>query len=357
MRQSTKCFFPSLGREEQENIIQCLKSGNLGFGKEVLEFEKKFKNFSNKSFNIGVSSASAAAYMVFAHLKKRYGVCDVYVPSLAFTSPVWAARQHGHNIIFVDVDDNLLFCAEDYKSKRYPNSSWLRKNVVMPVLYGGVSNIPDFNLVGDEIVVVDSAHCINPKIKSDFTLFSFHSLKPICMSNGGMISCDNEEDMKFFKKYRNFGRENTEYTYDITDEGFNFYLNNLNASIGLAQLDKAEKNIKTRKRNYLEIKSGIFSRIGKFLCHDKHSSYYLSTLILNDPVQEGLISFLEENNIQASYHYPPLHMTKFYKRKIAPLENTEKLYKKIINLPIHQNLSDAQLQKLVECVNMYFKEK
>ena len=55
MRQSTKCFFPSLGREEQENIIQCLKSGNLGFGKEVLEFEKKFKNFSNKSFNIGVS--------------------------------------------------------------------------------------------------------------------------------------------------------------------------------------------------------------------------------------------------------------------------------------------------------------
>ena len=348
---------PSLGVEEEKNIVQCLNSGNLGFGKEVIKFEKKFKSFSNKKFNVGVSSASAAAFILFAYLKKKYGVCDVYVPSLAFTSPIWAAKEHGHNIVFVDVDDNLLFCTKDYKSKRYPNSSWLRKSVVLPVLYGGVSNISEFNLVGDEIVVVDSAHCITPKINSDFTLFSFHSLKPICMSNGGMISFNDEEGDDFFKKYRNFGRENIEYTYDISQEGFNFYLNNLNASIGLAQIEKAKKNIQTRKRNYLEVREGIFKRAGRFLDHDENSSYYLSTLILDVGEQKELISFMAKENIQLSLHYPPLHMTKFYKRWASPLKNTERIYKKIINLPIHQNLSDGQLQNIIEYANIYFKER
>jgi perosamine synthetase len=357
VKQSIKCFLPSLGAEEQKSIIECLSSGNLGFGKEVIEFEKKFEKFSNKKFNVGVSSASAAAYILFAYFKRKYGVCDVYVPSLTFTSPVWAAKETGHNIIFVDVDENLLFSAEDYKSKRYPNSSWLRKTIIMPVLYGGVGNIPNFDLIGDEIVVVDSAHSITPKIKSDFIFFSFHSLKPICMSNGGMISCDDEESSEYFRKYRNFGRENIEHTYDITQEGFNFYLNNLNASLGLAQMKKAMKNIQTRKRNYLEIKDGITEKAGHFLKHDKNSSYYLSTLILNEEEQEELSSFMLKHGICSSYHYPPLHKTKFYKRTPVTLKNTEKMYKKIINLPIHQNLSDRQLQDIIECVNAYFKER
>ena len=357
MKQAIKCFRPSIGAEEQKNIYECLQSGELGFGKEVIKFEEGFKNFSNKKFNVGVSSASAAAYILFAYFKRKYGICDVYVPSLAFTSPVWAAKEHGHNIIFVDVDENLLFSCEDYKSKRYPNSTWLRKTIVMPILYGGVSNIPNFDLIGDEIVVVDSAHCITPKIKSDFIFFSFHSLKPICMSNGGMISCNNEESDQYFRKYRNFGRENKEQTYDIIQEGFNFYLNNLNASLGLAQIEKAFKNIQTRKRNYLEIEDTTTEKAGRFLQHDENSSYYLSTLILNKQKQRELINFMSESGIQASYHYPPLHMTKFYKRGPNPLENTEKIYKRIVNLPIHQNLSDGQLNDIVKCVNTFFKEQ
>ena len=58
--------------------------------------------------------------------------------------------------------------------------------------------------MGDEIVVIDSAHCATPNINSDYTFFSFHPYKPICSSDGGMISTDDLESKNYFKNYRKF---------------------------------------------------------------------------------------------------------------------------------------------------------
>ena len=74
-----------------------MQKGELGFGVNVPLFETQFQPFSNKAYNIATNSASAAAFMIFAYLKEKYGVCDIYTPSLAFTSPAWAAKHFGHN--------------------------------------------------------------------------------------------------------------------------------------------------------------------------------------------------------------------------------------------------------------------
>ena len=155
--------------EELEFLNPILQKGELGFGPNVSLFETQFQPFSGKTHNTATNSASAAAFIIFAYLKEKYGVCDVYTPSLAFTSPAWAAKHFGHNLIWVDIDDNLLFDCNDYLNMRTSSSSSKNQTVVMPILYGGVSNINNWKLTGDEIVVVDSAHCVTPTIKSDFT--------------------------------------------------------------------------------------------------------------------------------------------------------------------------------------------
>ena len=104
--------------DELENIIEVIKNGELGFGKNVKSFENVFSFFSKKDYNIATNSASAAAFMIFAYLKEIYGVCDIYTPSLAFTSPAWAAKHFGHNLIFVEVNKNLLFDCEHYFNVR-----------------------------------------------------------------------------------------------------------------------------------------------------------------------------------------------------------------------------------------------
>ena len=326
-----KIFETKIHEDDLNKINQALLKGELGFGSNVLEFEKKFAMFSRKSQNIAVNSASAAAFIIFAFLKEKYGICDVYTTSLGFTSPAWAARHFNHNIIFVDVNEWLLFDIRDYQ-KRKKNSS--RQKVLMPVLYGGVSNIPGFDEeVTDEIVVVDSAHCVTPTIHSDYLFFSFHPYKPICTSDGGMISTDNTEEAKYFRSYRNFGRYSFGPTYDIGQDGFKFYMNNLNATIGLTQLPKYFEAREVRKKNYKKL-----SHSYSLLPQDTLSSYYFATtLVENADIQMASLGL--------SRHYPMLHKTHYFSSN-ETLPVLENIHSKILNLPIHQLLSKEELETL-----------
>jgi len=331
-----KVFESKFTKEELNPVIDVIKKGDLGFGPNVLEFETKFQSFSNKKHNIATNSASAAAFMIFAYLKEKYGICDVYTPSLGFASPAWAAKHFGHNIIWVDINDNLLFDINDYYDKR----KWRCERysdggitpVLMPILYGGVSDIPGFdNIEGGykEIVIADSAHCVTPTIKCDFSFFSFHPYKPICSSDGGMISTDNLNATEYFQNYRNFGRQNINGSYDITQEGFKFYMNNLNATIALVSMKKYQKNLEIRKENYLDL---CYAGLNDVLPHDDSSSYYFATR-LNDKADEF------NKHYQLARHYPLLHKTKFYNsNEDGWLSNTELLHNKIINLPLWTRL-------------------
>ena len=320
-----KVFESNFSKEEINPVIEVIKNGQLGFGSNVLEFEKQFQSFSNKKYNIATNSASASALIIFAYLKEKYGSCDVYTPLLGFTSPAWAAKHFGHNIIWVDINDNLLFDINDYYEKRKLRCERYSDGgitpVLMPILYGGVSDISGFdNIEGgyNEIIIADSAHCVTPTIKSDFTFFSFHPYKPICSSDGGMISTDDLEATKYFQNYRNFGRQNVNNSYNIIQEGFKFYMNNLNASIALASLKKYKKNLEIRKTNYSKLKD--------ILPHDSNSSYYFATKLI------GSANKFNKNN-QLARHYPLLHKTDYFNTGIC-LPNTELLHSHIINLPL-----------------------
>ena len=335
-------FQTKILKEDAEFISEVLQSGNLGYGPTVNEFQNIFSSFSKKKFNIATNSASASAFMIFAYLKERYGVCDIYTTSLGFISPVWAAKHFGHNIIWVDVDDNLLFDIKDYKNKRlkvcerYTDSGI--KPVLMPVLYGGVSTIPGFDTLKNdnynEIVVVDSAHCVTPTIEADFTFFSFHPFKPVAASDGGMISTDDETSVEFFNLYRNFGRQNTGSTYDVIVDGFKFYMNNLNAAIAITQLNRYEENLNVRKNNHSLVEN--LNLNGRLLPHDNNSSYYFATLICEENYVDELYK-----KYPTSKHYPLIHKTTLMSSNVT-LPNTERLHKLILNLPLYdQNLYNS----------------
>ena len=349
-----KSFEPTITKQDIQKVTELLESGNIGFGSNVKVFEDKFSKHSDKKYNIGLNSASAAAYCLFAYLYDKHGSCDVYTPSLGFTSVSWAAEKNGHRVIFVDVDDNLLFDFDSYKELKqdpYIKKGDGNKTILMPVLYGGVSNVPNFNeQVTDEIVVVDSAHCIQPTIESDYIFFSFHPIKPLTMSCGGLLGTDDEEANDYICSYRNFGRENVGDTYDIVNPGFNFYMNNLNATLGLSQLDTCFENIKKRKYNLEYLQKSITLDIGYFTEHDEKSSYYLGTLILNERGSEDLRHKLIKKGCSASFHYPYLHLSQYYNSNIS-LGNLEDLDDRIINLPIHQNLSAIEVSKIVGAIN------
>ena len=133
-----------------------------------------------------------------------------------------------------------------------------------------------------------------------------------------MISTNNLDAAEYFKNYRNFGRQNINGSYDITQEGFKFYMNNLNATIALISLKKYKKDLKIRKENYIKLVD--------VLPHDNNSSYYFATRLNNNANK------FNKNN-QLARHYPLLHKTKYFSTGIC-LPNTELLHSHIINLPL-----------------------
>jgi dTDP-4-amino-4,6-dideoxygalactose transaminase len=325
---SVTLFKTKINDEDVDFISDVIRNGNIGFGDNVNVFEKEFRSFSKKQFNVATNSASASAYMIFAYLMEKFGKCDVYTTSIGFVSPAWSAMHLGHNVIFVDVDDNLLFDINHYKSIKKETG---RKKVLMPVLYGGVSTIQGFENLDDEIVIVDAAHCVTPTIKSDYTFFSFHPLKPIACSDGGMISTDDIESYNFFNLYRNFGRHHIGNTYDVVSDGFKFYMNNLNATIAITQMNRYNQNLDNRKECHILVES--LNLNGRLLPHDSMSSYYFATLICAEDSVEHLLK--EYPTVR---HYPMIHKTKLFDSGIV-LENTEKIHKLILNLPLYdQNI-------------------
>jgi len=335
-----KLFHSKIPSAEFEKVADVLETGILGFGPNVSEFERRFASYSTKTNNIAVNSASAAAFLIFAYLKETYGVCNVYTTPLGFASPAWAAKHFGHNLVFVDLNQQLLMDPDDYKHKRIHTPN-IAKNVVMPVLYGGISTIEDWGLFGDEIVVTDSAHCATPTLRSHFTFFSFHPYKPICTSDGGMISTDNDAAAAYFRSYRNFGRQAQGSSYDLIQNGFKFYMNNLNATLGLISLDRYEEDLAQRKRNLKFITSGCPN--AQFLNHDAQSSYYFGTVIDEDADRK-----LEELGIQRNY--PLLHTTTYFVDE-AILPRAEAIHHKILNIPIHQHLTSRELTTIIEVIN------
>lgn len=327
-----KTFETQLHPHDIQEVVKVLTSGALGFGPNVSLFEGEFRSFSQKKYNVATNSASASAFMIFDFLKSAYGECDVYTTSLGFASPAWAAKHFGHRLVFVDVNDELQFSVKDYKEKRQQRCERYSDGgivpVVMPVLYGGVSNIDGFDAFFDEseyeeIVVVDSAHCVTPTIKSDFIFFSFHPYKPICTSDGGMISTNHPHASDYFRSYRNFGRIPKGNSYDISQSGFKFYMNNLNATLGLTQLARYEENLKIRKLNYDRLLNDFK---GCLMPHDKKSSFYFATTLTIDANDVIL-----NNNL--SRHYPMLHTTSYFKNG-QKLPNLELLHEAILNLPL-----------------------
>jgi len=355
-----KCFEPTLTSKDATRISRLILSGEIGFGDSVKKFENKFAPYSNKKYNIGLNSASAAAYCLFHFLYEKYGSCDVYTPSLGFASVSWAALKNGHSIHFVDVDENLLLDLDSYISIRQENlkkgkTNSQKQSVIMPVLYGGVSNIPGFKKKLEEtswkdIVVVDSAHSVKPEICCDYIFFSFHPAKPLAMSCGGLLGTNDQSASEYIMKYRNFGREQIGDTYDIVSNGFNFYMNNLNAELGLSQLDTCFESVKLRKKNLEYLESKIKPELGYITSHDINSSYYLCTLILNKPQSTYLRQKMRSLHGAASFHYPFLHQTTFFKSEVS-LRKTENLQDRIINLPIHQNLTHTDMNKVADILN------
>ena len=352
-----RLFSPTFDNLEIEKIIQTIKSGFWASGagiKNVSKFENNFKKYTNAKECISVDSGTAALHLAL-------NVTDIYkkevlVPSLTFASTVHAIKYNGGIPVFVDVDQDTL-CID---SVDLENKITSKSKVILPVHFGGypcdMDSLKKISKKNSLIMIEDAAHACGSKYKgkkigslSDFTCFSFHPVKNLSMPKGGAITINkrNKSLKNKLNSLRWCGISNRKKSsYDITELGFNYYMDEISASIGIEQLKKIEKLNKKRfdiaKRYQKEIK------ISEKIPLNKECSYHLYWILVKN--RKKFMDKMYSAGIETGIHYKPVHKMSFYKNKIN-LPITEKIEGEIVSIPIHPNLKNSEIDKIIKLTN------
>ena len=362
MKKKIKLFEPTFGKEEEEATLRILRSkfwaSGAGIG-NVAMFEKKFNNYIGSQRCVAVNSGTAALHLALT-LNDIRGK-EVILPSLSFVSTAHAIIYNGGIPIFVDVDPNTL-CIDPVKIQKAISKN---TRVILPVHFAGMpcdlEKITKLSQQFNLNVIEDAAHAAGASYKGkkigthgDCVCFSFHPVKNLAMPSGGAITINGKNTKKIesvLKSRRWVGISNRKGPkYDVSEIGWNYYMNEFSAVIGIEQLKRLDKSNSKRKRivkkywNELEIE--------KKMPFEQNCSYHIYWIQVKN--RNYFMKKMHENNIETGIHYLPIHKMKFYSSKLK-LPITEEAAKKIVSLPIHPNLTDSQVNKIIKLTNRFSK--
>ena len=358
-----KLFEPYIDKSEEKAVLDVLRSkfwaSGSGVG-NVAKFESKFKKFVNADDCLAVNSGTAALNIAISLLDLKKND-EVIIPSLSFVSTANCVLRNEGKPVFVDIDPNTL-CIDPYKIEKLITK---RTKAILPVHFGGLpcdlEKILKISKKYKIKVIEDAAHATgsvyNKKLIGNHgfaVCFSFHPIKNLGMPTGGLIAINDRNHKQFRRKIESrrwCGISNRhDDKYEINEVGDNYYMNEFSAAIGIEQLKKLNKMNSIRKK----IAKRYFTELENEskMPFDNNCSYHLYWICVKN--RNNFRKELYKNGIQTGTHYKPIHTFKLYQNKIK-LPITEKIGKEIVTLPIHPNLTNKQLDKIISLSNKFSK--
>jgi perosamine synthetase len=360
MVKKIKLFDPTINQDEEIAIKKILKShfwaSGSGVG-DVKKFENLFKTYIGSKKCIAVNSGTAALHLALSlfDIKNK----EVILPSLSFVSTAHAIIYNGGKPVFIDVDPKNLSMDHQLLEKAITKKT----KVILPVHFGGMpcklDEISEISEKHNLKIVEDAAHAAGASYKTkkigrhgNAVCFSFHPAKNLAMPSGGAITLNDKNSEKFsdiLKRRRWIGITNRkELKYDITDIGWNYYMNEFSAAIGIQQLKKLNKTNLIRKKIAKQYSQEL--EIDRKILFSDQCSYHLYWIIVKN--RDSFIKNMKNNGIETGIHYLPIHKMKFYNSK-SKLPITDEITEGIVSLPIHANLKQNDIEKIVKMTNRF----
>lgn len=377
-----------LAGNELKYINEVLESGWLTTSSKAQKFEELFKEFVGAEFACAVNSCTSALHLAVEAIGIKPGD-KVLVPSLTFTASAEVIRYMGADPVFTDVDYGTGLISPEILNNVLIEHPDIKALIL--VHYGGQTpemirsdgqGIIDICRRKKIRVIEDAAHAFPSKFNnryigsfSDITCFSFYANKTITTGEGGMLVTDNEEIYNRVKVMRLHGinrdiweryTKKTSWEYDVIAPGFKYNMPDINAAVGLAQLEKAEYFRELRQHcaeyYYKHIKD--MQVIDLPVCErpKEDHSWHLFPIVIKPsaPVSRNeFINLMAEKGIGTSVHYKPLHRMKYYKEtyKLNPEDfpNTEKIWNGTVSLPIYPELSESELDYICCAIRLILR--
>ena len=368
--------------EDISEVEKILRSDFLTQGPTVPKFENRVASYCGVSYSIAVNSATSALHI--ACLALNLGDGDwLWTSPNTFVASANCGKYCGANIDFVDIDPKTYNMSVDALSEKLINAEKSGKlpKIVVPVHFAGqpcdmpaileLSKRYGFKIIEDASHAIGASYSQN-KIGSckysDITVFSFHPVKIITTAEGGMALTNNKDIADKLLRLRTHGITNEKkkmserpkdeiWNYQQIDLGYNYRMNDIQAAIGLSQLNRLDEYIKSRQNIAKHYNSELknLSLTIPWQSQNIYSSYHLYPILIQTETisssQRQVYDELKKNNIAANLHYIPVHRHPYYENlgfKKNDFPVAEDFHRKAISIPIYPMLDIDKQNKVIK---------
>ena len=365
---------PHITQNEIDSVIETMQSGWLTMGPKTIEFENVFRAYIDSQFAISVNSATAALHLALNAVGVGNGD-EVIIPTNTFIATAEAVVYSGAKPILCDVEENY----HNIDINLIEQLITPRTKAIIPVHFGGnPCNMDEIKKIANHFnlkIIEDAAHALpssykNKKIGtlSDAVCFSFYATKTLTTGDGGMVTTNNSKIAEKIKIQRLHGisgdaweryGQNNDWYYEVVDLGYKYNTTDIQASIGIIQLEKLEWMRDERKKIAEKYKNAFAGKLN-FINEDNNneSSWHLFVIKIGN--RDELHQKLKEKGISTSVHFIPIHKHPYYK-KIFSLTNEDYpvanlVFEQSLSLPIYPGLGETEVEYIIKYVLEYAED-
>lgn len=355
---------PDLNGNELAYVKDCVKSGWISSaGGYIKKFEDKFAEYCQVKYATSTSNGTTALHLALSALGIKEGD-EVIMPNLTFIATANTVRYCGATPVFIDIDEKTWNIDPSKIEEKITDKT----KAIIPVhLYGNPCDMDAIIRIAKKhnlLIIEDCAEATGAEYKDkkvgsfgDIACFSFYGNKIITTGEGGMCVTNSKELIDKMNLFKNHGMNpKKRYWHDVI--GFNYRMTNIQAAIGLAQLERIEEFIKIRRQNASFYNSLLRNIKGIQIPIEKEGTknvYWMYCIVLEENAnfsnRDELMNELEKQGIDSRpFFYTMSKMPPYMSNETIPV--SEKVSSKGINLPSSTRLTQEEIAKIAKAIKI-----
>ncbi len=357
-------FRPTICEEAIGAAADVLRSGWLGLGPRTAAFESAFAKYVGAPYCVGLNSCTAGLHLAMHVLDLPEG-SEVITTPITFVSTNHAILYERCTPVFADVHPETGNLDIASVAARITD----RTRAIVAVHVGGYPcDLDELYALAQGHglhVIEDCAHACGASYKGrpigshgQLHVFSFHAVKNLPMGDGGALTVRDEKLDGRLRRlrwlgidkdtYRRTSGDSYSWNYDVPEVGFKYHMNDIQAAIGLVQLQRLDQENQRRARIVDRYRRGLTGVPGVRLPQrgaDRVSSNHLCCILAEN--RDGLVSKLKQAGVETGVHYRRNDLYGMY-RHDRSLEGAERYWRSTLSLPLHLQLSDEQVDYVID---------
>ena len=388
---------PRIDQKIIDEVVETLRSGWITTGPRTKLFEKKLAEYCNIPSVLCLNSATAGLELMLRWFGVKEGD-EVIVPAYTYCATANVIIHCGAKPVFVHAGDDFNISVDGIEKAitvntkvilpvdiagfpcNYDEINSLVKRQDIAKLFSGSTN--EQKTLGRILVLSDAAHSLGAIYKgkkigsvADLSVFSFHAVKNLTTAEGGAVCLnlpepfDNKKIYDYLCVKSLHGQSKDAFSktkigswrYDVVEAGFKNNMTDIQAAMGLAEIDRYDSDMLVKRKQIFDKYSGRLQKyewaeIPQYEKNDKRTSYHAFLLRIKNITEDQrdeIISKIYEKEVAVNVHFIPLPMLSLYKNlgyDISDYPITYDNYSREISLPVYYSLTDSQIDLVADVV-------